>query len=223
MFWVFGLMAIPALASVIARLVLHEGFADVSFRFYGRRGWLGVGLAVAIPVVVGVVSYGFAWVTGLAQLSVPSLDPWFASIVANLVVSLILVPGEEIGWRGYMLTRLIAAGVPNAVPVSGAIWGLWHVPLVLWGGYVSGSPSALLSAALLMISATALGSVLALLRLDTGSIWPPIVLHVVWNTLIQAVFDPATAGADHVFWVGEAGIVTSTVLIMVAVWAHARR
>ena len=41
-------------------------------------------------------------------------------------MSLILVPGEEIGWRGYMLTRLIAAGVPNAVLVSGVIWGLWH-------------------------------------------------------------------------------------------------
>ena len=160
-----------------------------------------------------------AWPT----LTTPSLQPWLASIAANLVLSIILVPGEEIGWRGYLLTRLIDAGVPNAVVVSGIIWGLWHVPLVLWGGYIQATPSPLLSAGILMITTTSLGYVLARLRLDTGSIWPPIVLHAAMNTVIQAVFDPATSGADHALWVGEAGIVTSITLILVALCAHARR
>jgi hypothetical protein len=39
--------------------------------------------------------------------------------------------GEEIGWRGYMLTRLVDAGIPRPVLASGLIWGLWHVPVVL--------------------------------------------------------------------------------------------
>jgi hypothetical protein len=30
--WVFALMGVPALSSIIARLVHREGFADVSFR-----------------------------------------------------------------------------------------------------------------------------------------------------------------------------------------------
>ena len=51
--WVLGLMAIPAVASVIARLSLREGFSDVSFRFNGRRGWMGIGFAVTLPIVVG--------------------------------------------------------------------------------------------------------------------------------------------------------------------------
>jgi uncharacterized protein len=35
--WVLALMWSPALASVIARLILKEGFSDVSFRFGGLR------------------------------------------------------------------------------------------------------------------------------------------------------------------------------------------
>jgi uncharacterized protein len=47
--WVLALMWSPALASVIARLVLREGFSDVSFRFGGLRTWCGTRLAWACP------------------------------------------------------------------------------------------------------------------------------------------------------------------------------
>ena len=42
---ILTLMWTPALASVIARLVLREGFSDVSFRFGGLRTlpWLALG------------------------------------------------------------------------------------------------------------------------------------------------------------------------------------
>src|ERR671932_461414 len=45
-------MLVPALSSVIARLVLREGFGDVSFRIGGRRGWTAIGLAPVFPIVV---------------------------------------------------------------------------------------------------------------------------------------------------------------------------
>src|SRR5919112_5145423 len=85
--------------------------------------------------------------------------------------------GEEIGWRGYMLTRLIDAGVPRPILVSGLIWGLWHVPLILGGMIYADSPSPVLAAALFMVSATSFAYVLARLRLEMGSSWPAIVGH----------------------------------------------
>ncbi len=65
--WILGRMFAPAAASVVARLVLREGFADVSFRFGGRRTWKAILLAVVFPIVIGLVAYGVAWVTGLAR------------------------------------------------------------------------------------------------------------------------------------------------------------
>ena len=68
-----------------------------------------------------------------------------------------------------------------------------------------------------MVAITSVGFVLARIRLETGSIWPAIALHAAWNSIIQDAFDPATAGAGAAWWVGESGILTLLVLVMVAV------
>jgi uncharacterized protein len=232
--WVWALMWTPAVASVVARLVLREGFADVSFRFGGSRTWKYIGLALAFPTVIGLVAYGLAWTTGLVRF-----DPQPAGLVARIagdytapvtvfvivlvlattigtVFSALTAAGEEIGWRGYMLTRLIDSGVPRPVLASGLIWGLWHIPLVLAGLYAAGS-SPLLSAALLMVTITSFGYVIARMRLETGSIWPAITLHAAWNVIIQAVFDQATTSAGATLWVGESGILTLLAVVVAAI------
>ena len=229
-------MFAPAAASVVARLVLREGFADVSFRFGGRRTWKAILLAVVFPIIIGLVAYGIAWATGLAQFDpqplglVASFVGDTASPVTLFVVLLALTAtigsiigalsaaGEEIGWRGYMLMRLIDAGVPRPVLASGLIWALWHVPLIVAGVYVAGS-SPVVSAMLFMVGVTSFGFVFARMRLETGSIWPAIALHGAWNSIIQGAFDPVTmgTGAGATLWVGEAGILTALALVVAAV------
>ncbi len=212
-----GLMIVPTLASVVARLVLREGFADVSFHFGGRRGWSAIGLSLIFPVVIGLIAYGIAWSTGLAGFDPsPTSAGLIAAFVIGMIVSLVVVSGEEIGWRGYMLTRLIDSGVPRPVLASGAIWGLWHVPLVLAGVYAAGS-SPTLSAMLIMVSITSFGYVIARVRLETGSVWPAVVLHTAWNNIIQGPFDGATTGAGAMLWVGESGVLTALTLVAAAV------
>jgi membrane protease YdiL (CAAX protease family) len=178
--------------------------------------------------VIGLVAYDVAWTLGLAQfvgrtqvfgLTLPPALVFAVLVVIsstiNAVIASVLAAGEEIGWRGFMLTRLIDAGVPQPILMSGAIWGLWHLPLILAGSYAAG-PSPVLSAALFMIGATAFGMVIAWLRLESGSIWPAIVLHGVWNSVIQGPFDHATSGPAAQLWTGESGILTELVLIVVA-------
>ena len=131
--------------------------------------------------------------------------------VINLAVAATIVTifsvrtaaGEKIGWRGYMLTRLIDAGVPMPTFVSGVIWGLWHVPLILGGVYLAGPPPALsaLSALLWMIVATSFSVVFARLRLETGSVWPAIALHAAWNRLFRP--RSTSTGATATLWVGK--------------------
>ena len=78
--WILALMWSPAAASVVARLVLREGFADVSFRFGGRRTLKALLLALVFPIIIGLVVYGVAWATGLAQF-----DPQPLGFVASFV------------------------------------------------------------------------------------------------------------------------------------------
>jgi membrane protease YdiL (CAAX protease family) len=210
------LMFIPTVASVAARLILKEGFADVSFRLGGRRGLGAIGIAFVFPVAVGLVAYGVAWTTGLAGFEAqPSLDI-IVPFATGMIAGLVLAGGEEIGWRGFMLTRLIDAGVPRPVFASGLVWALWHVPLVLGGVYAAG-PSPTLSAVLIVVSITSFGYVIARLRLETGSVWPAVALHAAWNHIIQQLFDPATTGAGATLWVGESGVITALTLVLAAV------
>jgi uncharacterized protein len=134
------------------------------------------------------------------------------------VGSAVSAAGEEIGWRGYMLTRLIDAGVPAPVIVSGLIWGLWHAPLIAAGIIYGAHPSTALAVVVFMVSATSAGVVIARFRLETGSIWPPIAFHAAYNSVIQTAFTPATAGRDAPLWVGEeAGILVAVALVVAAV------
>src|SRR5439155_26734760 len=117
---------------------------------------------------------------------------------------------------GYMLTRLIDAGVPMPILASGLIWGLWHVPLILCGVYLVGPPP-IVAALLWMVTATAFSLVFARLRLETASVWPAITLHSAWNAIIQSAFDPASHGAQPELWIGESGILTALTMIVAAI------
>ncbi len=231
-FIVLFLMWTPALASLATRLFLGEGFEDVSFRAGGRRTLQGIVLAILVPLGVCVVAYGSAWLTRLTPFqsfhASDSLTAFFSfagkpsfSLMAGLTflyltpIELMTATGEEIGWRGYMLTRLIDAQVPRPVLVSGLIWSLWHWPLILLSPPVAGMPQVV-TASIFLITITSLGCISARLRLETGSIWPSVFLHAAWNAFVVEIFDSLTRGTDTSLWTGEAGILVAFTMVVVA-------
>lgn len=232
---VLGLMWTPGLVSLFVRLVRREGFSDVSFRWGGAATWRALFWVVAYPTIVGAIAYGIAWSTGLASFHPPastfSIRPttelgrlalrYAAAVLPGTPLSLISALGEEIGWRGYFVPRLVRAGVPRPLLVSGLVWGAWHMPLILTGQYAAG-PSPLLSAGLFMLSIVPAAYLFGWARLSTGSLWPAAFAHAAWNSIIQGVFDASTVAAPGgraaSIWTGESGLLvaaTSAVVVLV--------
>ena len=81
-----------------------------------------------------------------AQLGRADSDGTVARMATNIVVGLaansMLAAFEEIGWRAWMLPRLMERmSVQRAVTVSAMIWAFWHTPFALGGiHYLPGIP-----------------------------------------------------------------------------------
>jgi CAAX protease family protein len=231
---IFGLVWWVTVSSIVARLVLRESPRDVSFRWGGWMGTRAIAVATLMPLVVGFTAYGIAWSTGLAHFRGPALTHTELGMHFTLARSPLVrfwqclgvmlvfgalenckyAAGEEIGWRGYMLTRLVDSRIRAPILISGLVWGLWHAPLIFSGQYASGL-HPILSVCLFVAGIVAGGYVFAWLRLSSGSIWPCIWGHAVWNEVIQGTFDRSTSGRSA--WVGESGVLTAIVLILFAI------
>ncbi|WP_395243507.1 CPBP family intramembrane glutamic endopeptidase [Agromyces sp. MMS24-K17] len=163
---------------------------------------------------------------GASGAAVP-LDP-----ATLLLISLVSLPfltainsvaafGEEIGWRGWLLPSLRPIGTAWALVLSGAIWGLWHAPLILLGyNYQRTDVVGLLS----MVAFCVLtGFVIGWMRLRSASVWPAVVAHGAINTatsqfllLVDAdsLADPATLWGSVLGWPGWILLAVAIAVIM---------
>jgi membrane protease YdiL (CAAX protease family) len=54
-------------------------------------------------------------------------------IVLGATVNAVFGFGEEAGWRGYLLNNLKHLGFFKSSLIIGAVWGVWHLPVIIQG------------------------------------------------------------------------------------------
>ncbi|MEU2943841.1 CPBP family intramembrane glutamic endopeptidase [Nocardiopsis alba] len=106
-------------------------------------------------------------------------------VAVSFVPTLLMCFGEELGWRGYLLPRLLPLGVWPALLVSGVVHGLWHGPQLLIHS-LSGS-FGLGDVLTFLTSVVLLGVVLGWLRLASRSVWPAVVGHAANNAFVLVI------------------------------------
>lgn len=106
-------------------------------------------------------------------------------ILLTLLLVMVVAPfinsipalGEEYGWRGYLLDRLLSKiGSIKALTIIGAIWGLWHTPLILMGYNYPNHPDAVGLAMFTAFTVLA-GFFLGWLRIRSGSVFTSALCH----------------------------------------------
>ncbi len=130
----------PAIAAVIAlavcrgrRALAALGRSIVQWRVPGRLyvlGWYGLLVNVAV-IIAGYAAHALRFDPGAFQ-PLKFVLLFFVMIVLDGPL------GEEIGWRGVLLPRLLERWSPLAAAAFvGVIWYAWHVPLYLVDGKLS--------------------------------------------------------------------------------------
>ena len=103
-----------------------------------------------------------------------------AILPSAALINLIPALGEELGWRGWLLPKLMPLGTLPALVISGVIWGLWHAPLILLGYNYPGTPGWLALTAMVAMCIL-VGAIFGWLRLRSGTVWPAALAHAAFN------------------------------------------
>jgi membrane protease YdiL (CAAX protease family) len=211
-------LAGPALSAVIVTALAdgRRGLADLGSRLLRWRvgwGWWALVAGTAALALLGVV------VPLITGDPVPAVDDFarYSGIgplgLLGVVVVALLVNGfgEETGWRGFLVERLLGRlELRTTALLVAAVWGVWHLPL-FWidESFRAFGPLGTIGWA---VGLTAGSIVLAWMYRGSGH---SILLVAAWHTAFNLT--SATAATGDVV-----APVTSTLVIVMAVWVLRR-
>jgi CAAX protease family protein len=224
-------IAVPVIAvALTVAFVVPRGqrravWAGVGFNPRRGRGLL---IAVAGPAAVIALSFSIAAAFGVVRF--PGLGPGFGSGVLSLALTTIIFTvvllGEEIGWRGYLLFRVaeLTSGRRAAI-LTGAFHAIFHLPLLLLTTTYQSAGSRWIVVPMVMVTLTLAGVWYGWLRLWSGSIWPVSLSHSTFNNLMEGVAGVAiaTSPAMMAYVTTETGVVTMIIMVILAAYLLTRR
>jgi membrane protease YdiL (CAAX protease family) len=196
--YVFALMWSPGVSALVTRLVFQRNLRGEGW-LPGSPRWLA--LAYLVPVLYASVAYGVVWVSGLGAVDLTRFrTPVTTFLIVGSLQSFLSATGEELGWRGFLVPELARTmSLGRTAFVSGAIWALWHMPLIIFADYNAGTATwyALLCFAFMVV---AMSFPMAWLRLRSGSVWPAVIIHASHNLFVQGFFDQVTVNTGPTLW-----------------------
>ncbi len=222
-----GMLA-PAAAHIITRKITGEGFRlsgkdsmMLGIDLKGKK-WVFFLLAMFLPVVYSTLGDGVIWMVCPEAFGITDVRPFVAitypliAVVSGVVLSFAAL-GEELGWRGYMMPKLIGlVGKPKALLIGGIIWGLWHAPLTCvghnFGMDYPGFPYV--GIIVMCLFCTVLGTILMYVTVKTNSVWPAAFMHAVNNSSPSAMLLFTRQDVEVPMWINT---LSNIPLILIAI------
>lgn len=222
-----GLQALAQFTPAIAALTT----AGV---FYGSSA-IKAALAPLFKVRVSILWYALAVLLAPATQaaamliysrsghSLPKFAVW-SDLLVMVLVSSIFSAGEELGWRGFFLPRLLQGNsLLAATGWMASVWGLWHLPFYFAVGSES-QPGRWLVYLLFLAGIFPVSAFFVLIYSRTKSVILCCVLHGCLNAGAAYWFSPLPTGPGQTLliavWVGMMWIAAVPVFVALARRPH---
>lgn len=174
-----------------------------------RVGLKWYAVALFLPLVMRLVAFGLTIASGASLSANIQWPAWPDLIIEFFIVFFIIALGEEPGFRGFALPRLLVGRSALAASlILGVLHAIWHLPL-----FVTGSEPPIII--LLIISGAVL--ITWLFKHTQGSVLMIMLLHASVNFWI-GVFNPLFAEADvarQTTWLVVVYVATALILVAI--------
>lgn len=152
--------------------------AVIAAYLLGGRHYVDPGAASAAAAAAqgADLSQAPAWLTGTPFIL-------FAALVIGALFNAIpLTLTEELGWRGYLYHLWRPSGFWRTSIGTGAIWGAWHAPAILFYG-LNYPSHAEIGAVIFIVWCALLSPIMTLIRDRGGATWAAGIAHGTINAV----------------------------------------
>jgi membrane protease YdiL (CAAX protease family) len=144
------------------------------------------------------------------QIAQAPLHPLLISLIQGLTlgptINAVAGFGEELGWRGFLQRELKAMGFYKSSVVIGAIWGIWHAPIILQGHNYPEHP--ILGVFMMIVWCILLAPVFSYVRIKAKSVIAAAIIHGSLNATAGLAIMVVKGGNDLLIGVtGLAGFI----------------
>ncbi|RDU25208.1 CPBP family intramembrane glutamic endopeptidase [Anaerosacchariphilus polymeriproducens] len=212
------LMWTPALGAFITKKIYYKNKKYVLG--FKKCKWKYIWMGILFPIVYLGIPYIIFWIVYPNTLQFQMTPEFILFLVLGIPISLTTALGEEIGWRGFMVPKMFKAwGLNKMLIISSLIWGIWHLPIILAGLYLPGTP-IIFKVPMFLVNIGSVSVIIAILTLRSKSVWPAALLHAAHNAYDQLMFGHYTVSDIKMYYVSETGILTSVLTVGIAVYMY---
>ena len=213
-------MLLPAICAIILQLIHKEKpFRNLGVSF--KLNWwfliagivpfiysfMALGISLLFPnVSFSVTAEGF--LSGLpeeqAEIAAQQLSKFppavfllmqvLNALIAGYTINALFGLGEELGWRGYLLKALQDKKLLPASLITGAVWGLWHFPLILLGHNYPQHPVA--GVGMMVVFCILLTPMMIYIVIKSRSVITAAILHGANNAIAGITVLYLSGGSD---------------------------
>ncbi len=185
-----SLVALVLTSLIQGKKGVLELFVKQTLKKTGLK-WILISL-IGIPVLASLARLTFL------DFDIWSLELRTTQVLPQVVVIILIALGEEYGWRGFLLPRLMKKfNVFYSSIILGLIWGFWHFP-----GYLIETGVPLEMGFLVFLLWVVLGTLfINSIYYYTGSVLTSILAHISANATFNYLHVlPEFTGSMNTFW-----------------------
>ncbi|MBN2254287.1 MAG: CPBP family intramembrane metalloprotease [Deltaproteobacteria bacterium] len=211
-------MFAPMIAALIMRLFVSREGLKGSLGIL--RHWKYYIIALLAPAAYAGLLVLVVIVTGQSSFTWPGKTSLLMAIPLLMLKSLQQIPlgiGEEYGWRGYLLPRLLPMGECKATILVGLIWCFWHLPMMVMGLNYPGQ-DAMVSSIIFIVFVVLMSFPFTWLFLASRhSVMVVALFHIALDVFTDIFCSPACLPEGNQLFVSSAGITSSVLLLVIIV------